>query len=78
MSISISDSFFSVCLPIPDFNCLCGFFPQAGLSHERNQPVTFKELNKKINAVSVTGQAGESLQLDEQVVISRVIYTSLL
>ncbi|XP_077343463.1 dynein axonemal heavy chain 5-like [Lithobates pipiens] len=41
----------------------------AGLSHERNQPVTFKELNKKINAVSVTGQAGECLQLDEQVAI---------
>nr|DBA26446.1 TPA: hypothetical protein GDO54_010703 [Pyxicephalus adspersus] len=41
----------------------------AGLSHERNQPVMYKELSKKINAVSVTGHGGECLQLDEQVAI---------
>ncbi|KAM5165175.1 dynein axonemal heavy chain 5-like [Mantella aurantiaca] len=41
----------------------------AGLSHERNQPAMYKEVSKKINAVSVTGQAGECLQLDEQVAV---------
>ncbi|XP_068137634.1 dynein axonemal heavy chain 5-like isoform X2 [Hyperolius riggenbachi] len=41
----------------------------AGISRGSNQSVTFKESSKKINAVSVTTQDGECLQLDEQVAI---------
>ncbi|KAG8444848.1 hypothetical protein GDO86_009850 [Hymenochirus boettgeri] len=41
----------------------------AGVSYERNPPPPYKEHIKRINAVSVTATAGETLLLNEQVAI---------
>ncbi|XP_075124385.1 uncharacterized protein LOC142197756 [Leptodactylus fuscus] len=49
----------------------------AGLSQERNQCITQKESSLKINAVAVTGYAGECLQLDEQVAVTSGLGTWL-
>ncbi|XP_066429677.1 uncharacterized protein [Eleutherodactylus coqui] len=42
----------------------------AGLSQERNRAILYEEPILKLNAVAVTGYAGECLQLDEQVAIT--------
>ncbi|KAG8582082.1 hypothetical protein GDO81_007910 [Engystomops pustulosus] len=42
----------------------------AGISQERNRGIAYREPTRKMNAVAVTGYAGECLQLDEQVAIT--------
>ncbi|KAM4694307.1 uncharacterized protein O3C94_004765 [Discoglossus pictus] len=42
----------------------------AGVTQERSVPMVFKEPNKRITAVAVKAFANETLQLDEQIVIS--------
>ncbi|XP_056421918.1 uncharacterized protein LOC130362045 isoform X2 [Hyla sarda] len=42
----------------------------AGISQERNRTISYKEPSLRINAVAVTGYAGECLQLDEEVAIT--------